>query len=218
MPMRIGAAIGEEGRRIGQGLWSGATLPGDVATGKASMADPETQQRVGSMAGLVTLGAGAMPAEAGALNMGARNLNPMGLYSHGADIAANLPQKVGTTQQMTAALQKQGVKPVEMSGAGLTGEGLPSTITRDELAQRFEQASPPLQETVLQAPTKEARLHELHGLGDNRTLQQQNEMEDILEGNWTGRPSTTSGEPKFDQYTLPGRQNYREVLMHLPSD
>jgi hypothetical protein len=50
MPMRVGAAIGEEAKRMGQGLWSAATVPGDVATGKASMADPETQQRVTSLA------------------------------------------------------------------------------------------------------------------------------------------------------------------------
>ena len=49
---------------------SGATIPGDVATGRASMADPATQQRVGDMVGLVTLGAGALPAEENALNMG----------------------------------------------------------------------------------------------------------------------------------------------------
>jgi hypothetical protein len=46
MPMRIGAAIGEEGRRIGQGLWNVGTVAGDVASGKATMEDPETQQRV----------------------------------------------------------------------------------------------------------------------------------------------------------------------------
>src|SRR4051812_4496026 len=60
--------------QIAKGMWntavSGATLPGDVATGKASMADPATQQRVGDMAGLVTLGSGALPAEENALNMG----------------------------------------------------------------------------------------------------------------------------------------------------
>jgi hypothetical protein len=50
MPMRIGAAIGEEAKRMGQGLWSAATVPGDVLTGKASMADPETQERVMSLA------------------------------------------------------------------------------------------------------------------------------------------------------------------------
>jgi N-acetylmuramoyl-L-alanine amidase len=50
MPMRVGAAIGEEAKRMGQGLWSAATAPGDVLTGKASMADPETQQRVTSLA------------------------------------------------------------------------------------------------------------------------------------------------------------------------
>ena len=39
---------------LAKSLWSGATLPGDVATGNASMTDPATQQRVGDMALLAT--------------------------------------------------------------------------------------------------------------------------------------------------------------------
>ena len=54
MPMRIGAAIGEEGRRIGEGLWSAATLPGDIATGKTTMEDPAAQQRAMDLAAGVT--------------------------------------------------------------------------------------------------------------------------------------------------------------------
>lgn len=53
-------------------LKSGVTLPGDVATGKASMADPQTQSRVMDMTGTVMGGAGFAPAEEDALNAGFR--------------------------------------------------------------------------------------------------------------------------------------------------
>jgi hypothetical protein len=72
MPARIGSALGIQAGRIGQGLWSAATLPGDVATGKTTMADPEAQQRVMNLASTATLGPGAMGpgAPAGALTTG----------------------------------------------------------------------------------------------------------------------------------------------------
>ena len=58
MPARIGAAIGEEGRRIGAGLWEAATVPGDIATGKTTMEDPEAQQRVMALAASLPGGGG----------------------------------------------------------------------------------------------------------------------------------------------------------------
>ena len=71
MPMRIGAAIGEEAKRAGQGLWSAATLPGDIATGKTTMEDPEAQRREMDLAAGVTLTpAGEVPE--GALSAGMR--------------------------------------------------------------------------------------------------------------------------------------------------
>jgi hypothetical protein len=61
--------------QILQHLWntvqSGATLPGDVATGQASMADPATQQRVGDMTALATAGSGLATAPEDALTAGA---------------------------------------------------------------------------------------------------------------------------------------------------
>lgn len=57
---------------LAKSLWSGATLPGDVATGKASMADPATQRRVMDMTGTVMGGGLVEPAEADALNSGFR--------------------------------------------------------------------------------------------------------------------------------------------------
>jgi hypothetical protein len=61
-------------------LWnaarSGATLPGDVATGKTTMADPATQNRVGDMTQLVTELSGLGTAPEGALTAGAARRAP----------------------------------------------------------------------------------------------------------------------------------------------
>ena len=56
MPARIGSALGIEAGRAGQGLWNAATLPGDIATGKTTMADPQAQQRVMDLASAATFG------------------------------------------------------------------------------------------------------------------------------------------------------------------
>ena len=63
-------------KAIPQSVWSGATLPGDVATGKASMADPATQARVMDMTGLVGGGSSLGEAPAGALTAGAARRAP----------------------------------------------------------------------------------------------------------------------------------------------
>jgi len=70
MLARIGSALGIEASRLGQGVWSAATLPGDIATGKTSMADPEAQQRAMDLASYVTMAPGASAPE-GALTAGA---------------------------------------------------------------------------------------------------------------------------------------------------
>ena len=66
--------------KILQSLWntarSGASLPGDVATGKASMADPATQARVGDMTAVATAGSGLATAPEGALTAGAARRAP----------------------------------------------------------------------------------------------------------------------------------------------
>lgn len=43
---RIGAAIGAEGKNMAKGAWSAFTVFGDVASGKAKVEDPETQDRI----------------------------------------------------------------------------------------------------------------------------------------------------------------------------
>lgn len=49
---------------------SGAMLPGDVAQGKFSMDDPRAIERLTDLTGLITLGAGALPAQKNSLRAG----------------------------------------------------------------------------------------------------------------------------------------------------
>ena len=117
-----------------------------------------------------------------------RDLSEQGLYSHAAEAAEALPQAKGTGQQMLASLK--GVKPEELkwSGAQDAFADRPS-VTRDELAQHFRDNAPKIQETVLKDEPPSA------------------------ENDW----STTRGA-KFSKHTIPGGENYREVLMHLPKN
>lgn len=74
-----------------------------------------------------------------------RQLNPQGLYSAAAEAARALPQAKGQPQQMLASLK--GVKPDELkwSGAQQAFAGQ-QTVTKDQLAQHFQNTLPPIQE------------------------------------------------------------------------
>ena len=51
-----------------------------------------------------------------------RELSPIGLYSHGAEMAAALPQAKGTPDQMIASLRRAAVKPDELFHSGIADE------------------------------------------------------------------------------------------------
>jgi hypothetical protein len=76
-----------------------------------------------------------------------RNLNPMGLYSAAAEAARAIPQERGTPQQMLATMK--GVKPDELNWSGAQNKfANQKTITRDDLAQHFEDSLPPISEQI----------------------------------------------------------------------
>jgi hypothetical protein len=76
----------------------------------------------------------------------ARRLNDQGLYSHAAEAAAALPQAKGSPQQMKATLK--GVKQEELAGFDEAFGGRPS-VTRDEMAQHFNDRMPQIETKVL---------------------------------------------------------------------
>jgi hypothetical protein len=98
----------------------------------------------------------------------ARDLGPMGLYSHAAEQSAALPQAKGSPQQMLATLQNKGVKPAEVqnSGAAEAFAGKPN-ITREELAQHFQQQMPQVEETVLSGDSTKYHAYTLPGSMNN---------------------------------------------------
>lgn len=245
----------------GLGWW----MPG----GKAAMA---AAPAIGKAAGVA---AKAAPAAEEAAAKVARELSPLGFYSHGAETAAQLPQLKGTPEQIAAMLQKQGVKPAELEGFNEAFAGKPS-VTREEAAQFFRERMPQVEETVLgvKEPYDAKRLDELlneyknlkeHPIdapsfgedkynemirllnirdqsstqslydaaermitegqraqrrGDNVTAERYFRESELLntraekldlEGEGLAKPT------KFGQYTLPGGENYREVLLKLPA-
>jgi hypothetical protein len=141
-----------------------------------------------------------------------RELSPMGFYSHGAETAAALQQAKGTPEQYAAMLQKAGVKPAELEGFGEAFAGRPS-VTREEIAAHFKERMPQIEETVLGTPRPE----QMKVLRDEYARAEYGEdfsglaseykrrIDDLI----MDRRSTT----KFGQYTLPGGENYREVLL-----
>jgi hypothetical protein len=115
-----------------------------------------------------------------------QQLNPQGLYSHAAAQAQALPQAKGQPQQMLASLK--GVKPEEIanSGAAQKFAGQPS-VTREQLASHFRQSLPQIKETRLS----------------------DDDIDEDGEGERTGGPN-------FEEYTIPGGENYREILLRTP--
>lgn len=164
-----------------------------------------------------------------------RDLTPMGLYSHGVESARGLPQAKGTPEQIMAMLRdKYGVKPVEMEGFSQAFAGKPQ-ITKDEAATFFKERMPQVEETVLGSAGRDAamaeksfndyskQLAEKYDLNPQQNLAMYASYKGMdpdevrqyeqLQRKWI----EAKGQPtKFSQYTLPGGENYREVLLKGP--
>ena len=184
-----------------------------------------------------------------------RDLSPLGLYSHAAEMASQLPQERGSPQQMAGMLvNKYGVKPVEMEGFDEAFAGQP-TVTRDQLVQHFKSKMPQIEEKVLGVqpqgvpyPEEYQKIEQSiidkyspemarhHAIYNDRSNDQsvRNEafqnVEKLRDQMWSeidqaipnreellekANPRTTP--TKFEKYTLPGGENYREVLLKLPA-
>ena len=214
---KLGSAMDWLGDKVEQGVGGTAAavgVPGAAGLGRDVRGMIETGEGMGGL---------HKPPE-----VVPRQVNPMGFYSHGADVAANLAQQRGTTQQMVAGLIKGGVKPVELQASGVqqladTAPTLfPEKVRAEDLEQMFHKASPSLQETVLGRPD-----FDVHEQGQDELARRITEAEDAsdfteadrleAERQRRGEAWRNTPETKFEQYVLPGpKENYREVLQHTP--
>jgi hypothetical protein len=196
---------------IGAGLVSAGTLP-DIMAGKVT----PNILRAGS------------PSER-AVELFKAPRTDLGFYSHGAETAANLPQAKGTPEQFRAMLEKYGVKPAELEGFNEAFAGRPS-VTREELAQHFNERMPQVEERVLgknvlreqKVRSYETELENKYNLSPFSDLIESGALSPEERTNLVNlyneySESYGSRQPtKFEKYTLPGGENYREVRLKLP--
>jgi hypothetical protein len=229
--------------RFVQPAVSAVTAPGRVYRGEVAPSDQvEEAKNVASQVMLGSFGAGVPSAlregiDGNVLRSGfggteaaaqARELSPIGHYSHAAEVAQGL-QPSGSASQLISALKNtQGVKPEELMNAGLldaqgnvhpewAGRG---KITREDLTGHLQSSMPQVQEKVL----RPGNPYPYRDADEWRTAIQRAERA----SNWDEAQRLTNaweaqegygGESntKYGKYTLPGGENYREVLLHMPS-
>jgi hypothetical protein len=167
-----------------------------------------------------------------------RNISPLGLYSHGVESAHLLPMDKGTPQQIKAALEtKFAVKPTELEGFDEAFAGK-NVVTREEVVKFFEDNRPQVEEVQFGGKGVGDPYEEMHNAAqrigeDEDTFYRAvrgydtpsfTEFRDAEQrANWflENRPEILdtfvrerSNPPaRFEQYTEPGGENYREILI-----
>ena len=153
-----------------------------------------------------------------------------GLYSKAAQIIRSLPQERGTAEQMIAAAKKLGVKDAELAHAKPpTGK-----ITREELAQHFEQNLPKLRidqygenpkYLTREENQRRIALQGRSNRGEELTPDERAEA-DRLQRRVSASPNVQTREDEdtgeeypldteYGDYVLSGGKNYRERLLKL---
>ena len=190
-----------------------ATMPYRQQMAAASGQPWNEQQQIGeafNTAGMFTLGAGAIPAEANALRAGA------GMYSKAERAALGLPMEKMQGPQALAMLGKAGIGPEELQWTGLA-DRLPQTsqLTKQQLVDMIRQNDVNLDEVNLGFTPIAQRHDELLNkkLNDTLTEAEEKEYQELAHSVDLGYGQN---EPKYMQYALPGGQNYQETLITLP--
>lgn len=157
--------------------------------------------------------------------------SPLGFYSALARAVAAVPERLATQPAaqwklwLAANAGRQGVKADEIAWSGiqewldLQGK---QRVTRDEVLTYLGQGGVQVEETVLasnspypyQGNEWQQAIDRAEAAGDFAEAERINRA-------WEGIDEETgsaAGQPKYRQYTLPGGENYREVLLTLPFD
>jgi hypothetical protein len=167
-----------------------------------------------------------VPSAEGRIGAPERKTNEIGHYSSAAEAAYALKQSKGPASQMIGALKNMpGVKPEEIKWSGVENAFDPKEmITKDDLVNHFNKKLPDVEETVLRKqssyPYREA--DEWQEAIDTAERRRNFDEAERLQRAWEeyeGHGAAVGGDkpPKFEKYSLPGGENYREVLLHLPT-
>jgi hypothetical protein len=196
-----------------------------IGAGSQFLTDPvniASALKAGAGAKLAMAGISAKAGEAErALEIAKAPRSDLGFYSHGAETAANLPQAKGTPEQMRAMLEKNGVKPAELEGYEEKFAGRPS-VTKEELAQHFRERMPQVEEKVRGSKINKYPYRDADEwqLAISRAERSRNfdEAERLTLAWEEAEGHGGENAPKYQRWSLPGGENYREVLLKLPME
>ena len=228
-------------QNISQGNYITAGLQGLGAMGDAATATGAALGPLGLAAGM---GVGSIAKAPRAIQRGVEGLidvarpkiDEMGFFSQVEKSIMDNPQAKGTGQQFLAQLQKTpGVKPEELQYTGLdTFLANKPTVTKTEIQDFLDTSKVQLQEVTLGSKQSIANRDEAiasrYGyeaiVDDNGVAFFNSNLNDFVEfrdlpaamRTQLSNPQTEfGGFAKFGEKTLPGGENYREVLLRMPS-
>jgi len=151
-----------------------------------------------------------------------------GLYSAVDQAAQNIKRKEGPGQAFINELMKQpNVKKEELEDRGLTALAQAPKMTREQMLQKLrhkEHRAPQIQERILKhTEPNEDEIKELanqiYGASQGQGIGNRTSWADAVQA---ARESLyerdAHDQPHYSEYTLPGGENYREMLLHLPRD
>jgi len=153
----------------------------------------------------------------------------LGLYSHAAVTAAGLPQERGTPEQFRGMLLNKGVKPDEIKWSEYDNAFADKPqVTRDEVARHFWRNMTPIEELVFQGNDTKAKREEMNARHSGERWRHEQKYKGSPEGkeellamrrrHAEERKSLPAGDAQHEGYTLPGGENYREVLLQHSDD
>jgi hypothetical protein len=204
-----------------------ATVAATKAAGRAAAAAPRV---AGEMVGDLLTPASRFESQRGAINLGGQfePQSTLGLVSRADQAAAALPRQKGTGAEFLRELQKTpGVSPAELEDRGLTAAlSSMGKVTKNDFLKALED-NPPVkfEEVTLKEPGPSlhdayivSHLDGTHRVYDDGGIQ--------VGGDYATREDATralelmaedaKNVTRYNQYTTPGGENYREILLTLP--
>lgn len=165
------------------------------------------------------------------------NKDSLGFYSKLKNEVEKMDFKQVPAKDLAARLPKiVGIKPEELEWSGILDflKGVEGKVTKEEVLSFLEKGGVQLEEVVLGADTSvgggtytitgdegDFFINEVEDMGDigqevagpfETEIEAEREMENLV----AGRTAKPTGDTKYSKYTLPGGENYREVLLTLP--
>jgi|TARA_R100000482_G_scaffold96580_1_gene40940 hypothetical protein len=154
----------------------------------------------------------------------AADVSDIGFYSAVNRAVEALPMEKGSASQMRAMIAKsEGVKPEEMAWIGLDDflKGKKS-VTKAEVQEYVQANQVQIEEVTKRGDLPQRTGDEWQELIDNAEAQGDYDAADALTQQWEAAEglggTAYPDSPKFASYTLPGGENYREVLLTLPKN